>query len=61
MPAEPVYRVCYECGREWAAGDLIDAHNAIVAEVNADAGENVATPVTSEAQVHCCPECIHDW
>ncbi len=53
-----IYRRCYECGKEWTATALVEAHNAILDEIGRP---HAADHVTDPAAVHCCPECIHDW
>lgn len=53
-----IYRRCYECGKEWTATALVEAHNAILDEIGRP---HAADHVTDPAAVHCCPKCIHDW
>lgn len=61
------YRVCFECGHVFLTErNLIEAHNRVVAELNADQTPNywptkVIPDATSGEEVFCCPFCIHDF
>ena len=64
LSEEPIYRRCYECGKEWTEPALIAAHNAWLDEIGAFDIPNAevdARDVDSGAEVPMCPECIHDW
>lgn len=71
---EETYRVCLECGHAFEAQELLDAHNAIVAELRTaneyspgpapgfdDPARDDAPVETDPAAVRVCPLCTHDF